>query len=99
MIWMGIWNNMRTVRIAVLNISFDIVVPVDQHRQEDLILILCLVLLTVPMIHGKRTHSKRDHLLYNVCPSAIGVVLVLVLGHPLGPKAVIVVLGARVVQV
>ena len=99
MIWVGIWNGIRTQRVAVLNISFDIVVPVDEHRPEDLILILCLVLLTVPMIHGKRTHSKRDHLLYNVCPSAIGVVLVLLPSHSLGPKAVIVASGARVIQV
>ena len=99
MIWVGIWNGIRTQRVAVLNISFDIVVPVDEHRPEDLILILCLVLLTVPMIHGKRTHSKRDHLLYNVCPSAIGVVLVLLPSHSLGPKAVIVASGAKVIQV
>ena len=51
---MGIWNNMRTVRIAVLNISFDIIVLVDDHRPEDL-LVLCLVLLTVPMIRGRLT--------------------------------------------
>ena len=99
MIWMGMWNNIRTLRIAVLNISFDIAVRVDDLPLEDLLLILCLVLLTVPMIHGKRTHSKRDHLLYNVCPSAIGVVLVLLPSHSLGPKAVIVASGARVIQV
>ena len=51
---MGMWNNIRTLRIAVLNISFDIAVRVDDLPLEDLLLILCLVLLTVPMIRGRR---------------------------------------------
>ena len=54
MIWMGMWNNTGTLRIAVLNISFDIAVRVDDLPLEDLLLILCLVLLTVPMIRGRR---------------------------------------------
>ena len=97
-------SNIRTLRIAVLdvvNVGLDITLLVDDHRPEDLLLVLCLVLLTLPMVRGRQTHLKKDRLMDDVCPSAIGAVLLLLLGHPLGPKAVIVAPGvqARVIQV
>ena len=97
-------SNIRTLRIAVLNVinkGFGITVLVDDHRPEDLLLILCLALLTVPMVRGRQTHLKKDRLLDDVCPSAIGAVLFLPQSLFVGPKAVIVTSGvqARVVQV
>ena len=97
---MTIWNNIRTLRIAVLNVmsmGLDIAVLVDDHRPEDL-RTLCLMDLTEPMIRGRQARSKEDHPMDDICPSAIGAVLLLLPGHLLGPKAVIVASGTRVIQ-
>lgn len=97
-------SNIRTLRIAVLNVinkAFDIAaVLVDDHRPEDLLLVLCLVLLTVAMVRGRQTHLKKDRLMDDMCPSAIGAILLRLLGPLVGPKAVIVasVAQARVIQ-
>lgn len=54
-------NNIRTLRTAVLNVNvismgFDMAVLVDDHRPEDLLLILRLVVrTTVPIIRGRQT--------------------------------------------
>jgi len=73
--------------------GFDVAVLVDDHRPEDLLLILRLVLLTTPMIHG--AHLKRDRFLDDVHPDGIGTIPVAVpppiLRHAPGLKATIVV--------
>lgn len=100
MIQMSRLSNIRTLRIAVLdvvNVGLDITLLVDDHRPEDL-RTLCLMDLTEPMIRGRQARSKEDHPMDDICPSAIGAVLLLLPGHLLGPKAVIVASGTRVIQ-
>ena len=96
---LSIWNIIRTLRIAVLNVDMHFVIPVliDDHRPEDLLLIPSLMLLTVPMIRGRHTHLSKDRLLFDIGPSAKDAeILLLLLVHPFGPKAVITVASSRV---
>jgi hypothetical protein len=55
---MSIWNNIHTLRTAVLKVismGFDTTVLADDHLPEDLLLVLCLVLLTVLVILERQT--------------------------------------------
>ena len=88
-IWISRRSNIRLLRIVVLNnvigISIGtIIVLMDHHRPEDL-LVLGLVLLMTPIIHGTQTHLKKDR-------------FPLIPGHALVPKAAIVAGVAAEVQ-